>query len=204
MFNAPASARFARFVVCLLLHPKPPRCRRSRLCNFPASSRRLQTGMDKRRYHQYGVSYLYGGQDALTTCLDWRCSHAPLSRHSSFRCRRTSQGGGRNTGTATLSNCLLVSNSASGVRGLYVTTRRSPPVCQRACITHDVRHHRRQGVSRRRSGRGWCQQTLTTAAVTWVIVLWHSYGRARSMAGQIDHPIDVGATGWTSGVSVSL
>ena len=87
---------------------------------------------------------------------------------------------------------------------LYVTTRRSPPVCQRACITHDVRHHRRKGASRRRSGRGWCQQTPTAAAVTWVIVPWHSHGRARSMAGQIGHPIDVGATGRTSGVSAPL
>ena len=47
-------------------------------------------------------------------------------------------------------------------------------------------------------------QTPMVAAVTWAIVAWHSRGRARSRTGQIGHPIDVGATGRTSGVSAPL
>ena len=43
------------------------------------------------------------------------------------------------------------------------------------------------------------------ASITaWVIAPWHSHGRTRSMAGQIGHPVDVGATGRTSGVSAPL
>ena len=67
-----------------------------------------------------------------------------------------------------------------------------------------VRHHRWKGASRRCSGHGWCQQTPTAAAVTWVLVPWHSPGRARSMAGQIGHPCAVGATGRTPGVNAAL
>ena len=55
--------------------------------------------------------------------------NASSSRHSSFRCR-TSQSGVRNIGMATLGNCLIVSNSASTVRGICVPTRRPPPVRQ--------------------------------------------------------------------------
>ena len=38
-----------------------------------------------------------------------------------------------------------------------------------------VRHQRWQSASRRRSGREWCQQTPSTAAVALVIVAWHSH-----------------------------
>ena len=48
------------------------------------------------------------------------------------------------------------------------------------------------------------QQTPTASAVTWTIVSWHSHGRAWSMAGQIGHPADVGATGQTRLVRVLL
>ena len=59
--------------------------------------------------------------------------------------------------------------------------------------------------SRRRSGREWCQQAPSTAAVTWVVVAWHSHGRARSMAGQIGHPIIICRRhGRTSGLSAPL
>ena len=59
-------------------------------------------------------------------------------------------------------------------------------------------------VSRTDSGRGWCQQKPTAAAVTWLIVPWHSHERARSMAGQLGHPVGVGVTGRTSGVCAAL
>ena len=59
-------------------------------------------------------------------------------------------------------------------------------------------------TDRRRSGREWCQQTPSTAAVTWVVVAWHSHGRARSMAGQIGHSIICRRHGRTSGLSAPL
>ena len=44
-----------------------------------------------------------------------------------------------------------------------------------------------KAASRWCSDSGWCQQTPTAAAVTWVIMPWHLHGRAWSMAGQIGH-----------------
>ena len=58
----------------------------------------------------------------LTMCLGWRCSRVMClsSRHSWFCARCPSQGGLYNSGTATLSDCQLTSNSAGYVRGLFV------------------------------------------------------------------------------------
>ena len=59
----------------------------------------------------------------LTMCLSWRCPRMMClsSRHSWFRARCPSQGGLYNTGgTATLTDCQLISNLAVDVRGLFV------------------------------------------------------------------------------------
>ena len=60
------------------------------------------------------------GDDARTRCV-------LVTAFSTFCSRHTSQGGVYTTGTATLSDCSLISNSAY-VRGLCVSTYRPPPV----------------------------------------------------------------------------
>ena len=64
----------------------------------------------------------------LTTCPDWRCSHAmrPSLWNSSLCYRRAFQGGVYNEGTMTLSGCSLKWNGAR-VRNLCVLARRRPP-----------------------------------------------------------------------------
>jgi hypothetical protein len=67
----------------------------TRLAVQTASSRRLQTGMDKPHHHQSGVSQRCGGHAAphkMPRLAMLARDAFFLSRHSSFHCRCTSQG----------------------------------------------------------------------------------------------------------------